>query len=66
VLCIAGTLAAKRRVPASTGTLPTHGPQFVVLLLGTIVVLGGLTFFPALVVGPVAEHLAMQSGGLMP
>jgi potassium-transporting ATPase potassium-binding subunit len=60
VLCIAGTLAAKRRVPPSTGTLPTHGPQFVALLLGTIVVLGGLTFFPALVVGPLAEHLAMQ------
>jgi K+-transporting ATPase ATPase A chain len=59
VLCIAGTLAAKRRVPPSAGTLATHGPLFVALLLGTIVVLGGLTFFPALVTGPVAEHLAM-------
>jgi K+-transporting ATPase ATPase A chain len=60
VLCIAGTLAAKRRVPASAGTLTTHGPLFIALLLGTIVVLGGLTFFPALVVGPVAEHLMMH------
>jgi K+-transporting ATPase ATPase A chain len=59
VLCLAGTLAAKRRVPPSAGTLTTHGPQFIALLLGTIVIFGGLTFLPALVVGPVAEHLAM-------
>jgi K+-transporting ATPase ATPase A chain len=59
VLCLAGTLAAKRRVPPSAGTLPTHGPQFIALLLGTIIIFGGLTFLPALVVGPVAEHLAM-------
>jgi K+-transporting ATPase ATPase A chain len=59
VLCIAGTLAAKRRIPPSAGTLTTHGPQFIALLLGTIIILGGLTFLPALVVGPVAEHLAM-------
>ena len=60
VLCIAGTLAAKRRVPASAGTLTTHGPLFTALLLGTIVVLGGLTFFPALVVGPIAEHFVLH------
>jgi potassium-transporting ATPase potassium-binding subunit len=59
-LCIAGTLAAKRHVPASAGTLPTHGPLFAALLLGTIIVLGGLTFFPALVAGPLAEHLTMH------
>jgi potassium-transporting ATPase potassium-binding subunit len=62
VLCIAGLLAAKRVVPASAGTLPTHGMQFVGLLVGTIVIVGGLTFFPALALGPVAEHFAMQSG----
>jgi K+-transporting ATPase ATPase A chain len=62
VLCIAGTLAAKRVVPASLGTLPTHGPQFVGLLVGTVVIVGGLTFFPALALGPVAEQFAMQAG----
>ena len=55
VLCIAGTLAAKRVVPASAGTLPTRGPQFVGLLVGTAVIVGGLTFFPALALGPIAE-----------
>jgi K+-transporting ATPase ATPase A chain len=44
---------------ASVGTLATHGPLFVTLLLGTIIVLGGLTFFPSLVVGPIAEHFLM-------
>ena len=62
VLCIAGTLAAKRRLPPSTGTLPTHGMLFVMLLLGTIVIVGGLTYFPALALGPIAEHFAMQAG----
>jgi potassium-transporting ATPase potassium-binding subunit len=62
VLCIAGTLAAKRIMPASTGTLPTHGLQFVGLLVGTAVIVGGLTFFPALALGPIAEHFAMQVG----
>ena len=62
VLCIAGTLAAKRRVPVSAGTLPTHGTQFVALLVGTIIIVGGLTFLPALVLGPVAEQFAMLAG----
>lgn len=62
VLCIAGNLAAKRVVPASAGTLPTHGMQFIGLLIGTIVIVGGLTFFPALALGPAAEHFAMQAG----
>jgi K+-transporting ATPase ATPase A chain len=55
-------LAAKRIVPASNGTLPTHSAQFVGLLVGTIVIVGGLTFFPTLALGPVAEHFAMQAG----
>ena len=62
VLCIAGLLAAKRVIPASSGTLPTHGLQFVGLLVGTILIVGGLTFFPALALGPVAEDFAMQAG----
>jgi potassium-transporting ATPase potassium-binding subunit len=62
VLCIAGLLAAKRIVPASAGTLPTYGMQFVGLMIGTIVIVGGLTFFPALALGPAAEHFAMQAG----
>ena len=59
---MAGTLAKKRRVPASAGTLPTHGTLFIALLVGTIVVVGGLTFFPALTLGPVVEHFALQAG----
>jgi K+-transporting ATPase ATPase A chain len=62
VLCIAGGLAAKHIVPASAGTLHTTGPQFVGLLIGTVVIVGGLTFLPALALGPVAEHFAMQAG----
>jgi K+-transporting ATPase ATPase A chain len=62
VLCVAGLLVAKRVVPASAGTLPTHGMQFVGLLVGTILIVGGLTFFPALALGPVVEHFAMLRG----
>jgi potassium-transporting ATPase potassium-binding subunit len=62
VLAIAGTLAAKRIVPSSAGALPTRGGLFVSLLLGVIVIVGGLTFFPAGVLGPVAEYLAMMAG----
>lgn len=61
-LAIAGSLVAKKTVPASTGTFPTDGPLFVGLLTGTIVIVGGLTFFPALALGPVIEHLVMISG----
>jgi K+-transporting ATPase ATPase A chain len=49
-------------VPVSGGTLPTHSVQFVGLLVGTIVIVGGLTFFPALMLGPAAEHFALQAG----
>ena len=59
VLAIAGCLAAKKRVPASAGTFPTDGALFVGLLVGVILIVGGLTFFPALALGPIAEHLAM-------
>jgi potassium-transporting ATPase potassium-binding subunit len=62
VLCIAGMLVAKGRVPPAMGTLPTHGPLFVAVLVGTILIVGGLTFFPALALGPVAEHYAMAKG----
>ncbi|TGQ71092.1 MAG: potassium-transporting ATPase subunit KdpA [Mesorhizobium sp.] len=61
-LAIAGSLAAKKTVPASAGTFPTDGPLFVGLLVGVIVIVGGLTFFPALAVGPIIEHLAMIHG----
>jgi potassium-transporting ATPase potassium-binding subunit len=64
MLAVAGSLAGKRIVPASSGTFPTHGPLFIVLLVGTIVVVGGLTYFPALALGPIVEHLAMQAGTL--
>jgi K+-transporting ATPase ATPase A chain len=59
VLAIAGSLAAKKIVPASPGTLPTHTPLFVVLLLAVVFVVGALTFVPALALGPIVEHLQM-------
>ncbi|WP_250492140.1 potassium-transporting ATPase subunit KdpA [Caballeronia sp. GAWG1-1] len=62
VLAIAGSLAAKKRLAVTAGTLPTHGPLFVVLLLGTLVLVGALTYVPALALGPVVEHLGMIAG----
>jgi K+-transporting ATPase ATPase A chain len=64
MLAVAGSLAAKKIVPASNGTFPTDGGLFVGLLIGVILIVGGLTFFPALALGPITEHLAMQSGTL--
>ncbi|HEX2365172.1 MAG TPA: potassium-transporting ATPase subunit KdpA [Bradyrhizobium sp.] len=64
MLAVAGSLAAKKKSPPSAGTFPTHGGLFVGLLVGVILIVGGLTFFPALSLGPVVEHLAMQSGEL--
>jgi len=58
-LAIAGSLARKKTVPPSAGTLPTHTPQFVVLLIGVVILVGALTFFPALALGPIVEHLQM-------
>jgi K+-transporting ATPase ATPase A chain len=63
-LAIAGSLAAKKRVPTSGGTLPTHGPLFVGLLVATVIVIGALTFFPALALGPIVEHFLMHQGSL--
>ncbi len=61
VLAVAGALASKKRLAQTVGTLPTHGPLFVTLLLGTIVLVGALTYVPALALGPVVEHLMMTS-----
>src|SRR6201988_1251832 len=60
-LAIAGTLAAKKTVPASAGTFPTTGGLFIGLVVGVILIIGGLTFFPALALGPIVEHLAMNA-----
>ncbi|MDQ0319262.1 K+-transporting ATPase ATPase A chain [Pararhizobium capsulatum DSM 1112] len=62
VMAIAGSLAAKVKSPASSGTFPTDGPLFVGLLIGIILILGGLQFFPALALGPIVEHFAMLAG----
>ena len=62
-MAIAGSLAAKKTVAVSSGTFPTTGGLFVGLLIGVILIVGGLTFFPALALGPIAEHLAMLAGG---
>ena len=61
VLAIAGSLAAKKHVPPGAGTLPTHTPLFVVLLVAVVVVVGALSFFPALALGPIVEHLTLAS-----
>lgn len=62
VMAIAGALAAKVKAPPSAGTFPTDGPLFVGLLIGIILILGGLQFFPALALGPIVEHFAMLAG----
>ncbi len=62
MLAVAGSLAAKKVAPASSGTFPTHTPLFVILLVAVILIVGGLTFFPALALGPIAEHFAMLAG----
>ena len=61
-LAIAGSLARKKIVPTSAGTFPTYGMQFVLLVMGVILIVGGLTYFPALALGPIVEHLAMTAG----
>jgi K+-transporting ATPase ATPase A chain len=60
-MALAGSLAAKKSIPASAGTLPTTGGLFVGLVIGVILIIGGLTFFPALALGPIVEHLAMTA-----
>jgi potassium-transporting ATPase potassium-binding subunit len=61
VLALAGSLAAKKRLPVTAGTLPTHGPLFVLLLIGSVVLVGLLNYVPALALGPIAEHLSLFS-----
>src|SRR5664280_1139576 len=63
-MAMAGSLAGKKSIPASAGTLPTTGGLFVGLVVGVILIIGGLTFFPALALGPIAEHLAMTTNTL--
>lgn len=63
-MAIAGSLAAKKSVPESAGTFPTTGGLFVGLVVGVIVIIGGLTFFPALALGPLVDHIAMTAGTL--
>jgi K+-transporting ATPase ATPase A chain len=62
VLAIAGGLGVKKNAAVTAGTFPTHTPLFIVLLIGVILIVGGLTFFPALALGPLAEHFAMLAG----
>jgi potassium-transporting ATPase potassium-binding subunit len=64
MLAVAGSLAAKRTVPPSAGTFPTHTGLFVGLLIGVVLIVGGLTYFPAVSLGPIVEHAAMQAGTL--
>ena len=64
LLAAAGSLAAKKKLAATSGTFPTDGPLFVGLLIGTILIIGALTFFPALSLGPIVEHFLMQGGKL--
>jgi K+-transporting ATPase ATPase A chain len=59
VLAIAGSLAAKKRLEVTAGTLPTHGALFVILLVSSVVLVGALTYIPALALGPVVEHLQL-------
>src|SRR6185369_2396036 len=61
VLAVAGSIAAKKIVPASAGTLPTHTPLFILFLAGIVVMVGALTFVPVLALGPVAEHLLIHN-----
>jgi len=62
VLAIAGSLARKKRLATTSGSLPTHGPLFVVLLIGCVIIVGALTYIPALALGPVIEHLSLHAG----
>jgi len=62
VMAMAGSLVGKTKVPASAGTFPTHTPLFVGLLVGVILIVGGLQFFPALALGPIVEHFLMLAG----
>jgi potassium-transporting ATPase potassium-binding subunit len=62
ILAAAGSLAAKKKVPYTSGTFPTHGPLFIGLLIGTVVIVAALTYFPAVSLGPIVEHFLMHGG----
>ena len=62
VLAIAGSLAAKKRIAVTVGTMPTHGPLFISLLIGTVLLVGLLNYVPALALGPVVEHFMLWTG----
>ena len=64
IIALAGSLARKKPVPASAGTFPVSGPLFTVLLIGIVIIVGALNFFPALTLGPIVEHFLMYSGKL--
>ncbi len=64
MMAVAGSLVSKKSVPASAGTFPTTGWLFVALLVGVILIVGGLTYFPAISLGPIVEHLLMGAGRL--
>ncbi|HEY4363135.1 MAG TPA: potassium-transporting ATPase subunit KdpA [Bryobacteraceae bacterium] len=64
LIAVAGSLAGKRKTPVTSGTFPTHGPLFVGLFVGTVILVAALTFFPALALGPIVEHFLMHSGRL--
>jgi K+-transporting ATPase ATPase A chain len=64
MVAVAGSLAAKKIAPASAGTFPTHGMLFVGLLVGVVLIVGGLTYLPALALGPIIDHLSMMAGTL--
>jgi K+-transporting ATPase ATPase A chain len=66
LLAVAGSLASKKLLAPSAGTFPTHSPLFVGLLVGVILIIGGLTFFPAVALGPIVEQVAMNHGALYP
>jgi K+-transporting ATPase ATPase A chain len=59
ILAIAGKLAAKPKLAVTSGTMPTHGPLFVVLLISTVLIIGALNYIPALALGPIVEHLQL-------
>jgi K+-transporting ATPase ATPase A chain len=59
-LAIAGALARKKKIPASAGTLPTHTPLFIGWLIGVVIIVGALSFFPALALGPIVEQLMLR------
>jgi K+-transporting ATPase ATPase A chain len=64
MMAVAGSLVNKTIVPASAGTFPTTGSLFIALLVGVILIVGGLVYFPALALGPIVEHLMMMAGKL--